>query len=177
MSEQAALQISALSFFVPGVPAPKQSARFRAVRRKATGKYIAMAYRAGSQKRGNPVATWEETVALFARAVWGARAPLGCPVEVRLEFFMPPPKKARDERVAVKPDCEQLAKPVLDAISGRGAHGKRPGQPGIVLTNDSRVWHLEVYKRYRAPAVMRHGEGPALATGTNSIGVRVTMNW
>lgn len=54
-----------------------------------------------------------------------------CPVAVKLEFFMPRPKRPKFNRPAVKPDIDKLARAVLDGLTDGG-----------LLADDSRVVRL-----------------------------------
>jgi Holliday junction resolvase RusA-like endonuclease len=100
-----------VSFVVPGIAVPKQS--FRATRN-------------GHGYQPQRVTDWERTVAWHARIAMQGREPMAGPVAVRLVFCLPTHRRV---------DCENLAKPVNDALTG------------IVWNDDSQVVELNVVKR------------------------------
>lgn len=54
-----------------------------------------------------------------------------------MDFYLPRPKRPRYRAPAVKPDVDKLARSILDGLEAAG-----------ILTNDSRVTHLEATKHY-----------------------------
>lgn len=60
-----------------------------------------------------------------------------CPVKVVMRFEMPRPKKPKFGRPAVKPDCDKLARAVMDGMTDGG-----------LLADDSRVVDLHVTEFY-----------------------------
>lgn len=84
---------------------------------------------------------WKGSVALAAREFLPPE-PLDEPLRVMLQFFMPRPARLKGEASAPhtgKPDCDNLAKAVLDALTGIS-----------MWRDDSLVCSLDVEKRYCA---------------------------
>ena len=121
--------VSAISFTVPGKPAPQGSKRH-------VGRGILI-------ESSREVGPWRERIALAAHnAMYCAGQPLlGCAVDVRLDFVMPRPKSTpRDTPAAVKrPDIDKLARAALDAITS------------VVIVDDSQVVGLRATKRLALP--------------------------
>lgn len=126
-----------LSFVVLGDPVGKGRPRFARVGKKAVRAYT-------------PAATksYETHVALLARAGLGRRGPLQGPLEVRIEASCPVPaswsrvkrRRAIEARMrpTTKPDIDNLAKAVLDALNG------------TAWRDDAQVVELACSKRYGA---------------------------
>ena len=72
---------------------------------------------------------WKQGAAAQARAVWGDRPALVGPVEVRLLVVVRPPQTRRPRAGAArewatrKPDVDNVAKAVLDALTDAGVWG------------------------------------------------------
>ncbi len=125
-----------LSFVVPGKPVGKGRPRFARI--------------GNSVKTYTPTATksYEHAVTLLARAGLGRRGPLQGPLEVRIEALCPVPaswsrvkrRRAIDSglRPTTKPDIDNLAKAVLDALNG------------TAFRDDAQVVDLACSKRYGA---------------------------
>lgn len=125
--------VSAISFEVPGRPAPQGSKAFKGIR---GGKAILVESSAN-------VGPWRERIALAAHnAMHCAGQPLlGCAVDVRLDFVMPRPKSTpRETPAAIKrPDIDKLARAALDAITS------------VIIADDSQVVGLRATKRLALP--------------------------
>lgn len=80
------------------------------------------------------------------------RSPIDSPAAVRMDFYLPRPKRPRYEAPAVKPDADKLARSIFDALEAAG-----------ILKNDSRVTHLEATKHY--------------ADARNPAGAHITITW
>lgn len=121
--------MSAISFTVPGKPAPQGSKRH-------VGRGILI-------ESSREVGPWRERIALAAHnAMYCAGQPLlGCAVDVHLDFVMPRPKSTpRETPAAIKrPDIDKLARAALDAITS------------VVIADDSQVVGLRVTKRLALP--------------------------
>ena len=103
-----------------------------------------------------PTSGWEQEAA--QRIAWamrhhGAAFPLDCPVRVELHAIQARPKRLLrrcdpDGRLyaPVRPDIDNVAKSVLDAIEKAGA-----------IVNDTRVVHLDAHSLYAA-----RGESPCV---------------
>lgn len=128
-------------FFAPGDP--KGQPRPRAFARKMGDKFVARVYDAGTAEG------WKSCVALAARECL-PRIPWWQPLRITLQFLMPRPRKhyrtgkrsteLRDDSPlwhAGKPDTDNLAKAVLDAL----------GQVGM-YKDDGQVVSLSITKRY-----------------------------
>lgn len=119
-----------LKFTIPGDPQGKERPRFgsgRVYTPRKTARYEALA---GYEARG-------------AMGAMGTLAPVGCPVRVAIRAFYSVPasytKRQRAECAAMarmpgKPDADNIAKAVLDALNG------------IVFEDDRQVQRLAVSK-------------------------------
>lgn len=126
-----------INFIVPGKPVGKGRPRFgrgRAYTPKTTVEY-------------------EKLIADCARQVFGSQEPTEMPCRMQIDAFFPIPKSwPKYKREAVekgcggyrpgKPDIDNVAKAVLDALNG------------IIYKDDSQVWELGVSKRYGNPALL-----------------------
>jgi len=131
-------QAGKFAFFAPGIP--KGQPRPRAFSRG--GK--ARVYDPGTAEG------WKAQVALAAREAGLDGAMLDGPVSVRVDFFMPRPKRLKEGAPldhTGKPDLDNLAKAVLDCLTQIGAWG-----------DDAQVTELAMTKRYAA-AGARSGAG------------------
>lgn len=141
-------------FVVSGEPVAWQ--RPRLGRRKVGGRVVVRAYR----KRGDRVTAFRQHVALAARAA-GVR-PIEGPVEIEIEFILSRPARERARRQVVpadwcvkRPDLDNLAKGVLDALTG------------FAWIDDAQVVYQVVRKRWAAgdePAITRVRVAPIQGT-------------
>lgn len=117
--------------------------RPRAFARKMGNKFVARVYDAGTAEE------WKSIVAVAARSALPS-APIGVPVRVELEFAMPRPvghfgsgrnaavlKSSSPSHPVGKPDLDNLAKAVLDALTQIG-----------MWADDSLVVSLCIHKCY-----------------------------
>lgn len=83
----------------------------------------------------------EQVRAAYAARARGEMAPKGAPVMVEIDTFRPlpksRPKKVTHEPDVFKPDADNVAKLVLDALNGTAWH------------DDTQVTHLVVQKHHR----------------------------
>lgn len=129
-------------FFAAGDP--KGQPRPRAFARKMGNTFVARVYDSGTAEG------WKGSVALVAREVLSGRVFDG-PITVELSFFFRRPKghltskgllkPAAPRYHTGKPDADNAAKAVLDALTQLGAWG-----------DDSQVAELRVRKEYAAPS-------------------------
>jgi crossover junction endodeoxyribonuclease RusA len=127
--------MTAVSFTVPGRPAPQGSKR-----------HVGRGIMVESSKELGP---WRERVALCAHSAMCGRSLLDGAVRVRLDLTLPRPKSApkRSTPPAVKrPDVDKLARAILDAITG------------IIVRDDSQIVDLHATKR-----LAELGETPGVA--------------
>jgi len=126
-----------ISFFVQGIP--KGQPRPRAFARKIGGKFVARVYDAGTAE------AWKSNIAVNSKPYIPA-TPLELPLMVALRFYMPRPKshfgkkglKESAPQIFVhKPDCDNLAKAVLDALTQLG-----------FWKDDCQITTLNIKKRY-----------------------------
>lgn len=135
-----------ISFWVSGEP--KGQPRPRAFARKMGGKFVARVFDAGTAE------AWKGAVAAEA-AQHKPSAPISGPVRLRINFFMPRPKghfvagkPERGLKIGApyrhvgKPDADNLAKAVMDALT----------QCGWFWVDDAQVAVLTVVKSYNESA-------------------------
>lgn len=116
-----------VQFRVPGVPIPQPRPRvFGGV--------------AVSAPKGHPVIAYKEAVNVAAWIAWNQRPPLTGPVAVELLFLMPRPSALRWKTKPMprlphtaKPDADNLAKAVLDALA-------------LLWVDDNQVFRLNASK-------------------------------
>lgn len=131
-----------ISFMVYGTPKPQPRPRAFA-RKMGNGKFAARVYDAGTAE------AWKSAVAWRARE-FQPPEPITGPIDVSLQFWLPRPKGhhvASDPSRPLKtnaprhhtgkPDCDNLAKAVLDCLTQIG-----------FWVDDSQVIHLRVRKAY-----------------------------
>jgi Holliday junction resolvase RusA-like endonuclease len=123
-----------ITFFVPGLPVAQPRHRTRIA--SNGGRMLAMAY----TPTNSPVNAFKAAVRLAAASACQG-APLDGPVAMTLEFCFPRPKSKRWKtrpmprlRHTSKPDCDNLAKSVCDALTG------------LVFGDDAQVCDLGVAK-------------------------------
>ena len=112
-----------ISFFISGVPKSTQ-----------TGSVI----RPGGGKRAFPVyrnTEWASYCRLAA-SQHGPMEPLTGPVELRLTFYLPRPKKPKCWWPVTRPDLDNLIKKLTD------------GWNKILWEDDAQIVHMELEKRY-----------------------------
>jgi Holliday junction resolvase RusA-like endonuclease len=83
---------------------------------------------------------WEETVQWFA-AQHRPATPLDGPLAVALIFYLPRPKTVKRPRPSVRPDIDNYAKAVMDALNG------------VMWKDDGQIVKLHCEKRYGEPRV------------------------
>ncbi len=108
-----------IQFTVPGLPVAQPRQRHRVV--AAGGRTFTQNY----TPKGDPVNTYKAAIQLAASVVYKT-APITGPVAVTLLFLFPRPKSMVWARrpmprahKATKPDIENVAKAVLDALTGQ----------------------------------------------------------
>lgn len=123
--------MAAVSFFVPGIPAPQGSKKI--VHRHGRAYLV--------DDNDGPKQAWRDAVVQVARR-HARRSGFDCAVRVDLEFRFPIPKsrpaavrRAGHGPMVVKPDIDKLARNVLDGLKDAG-----------VIVEDSRVQHLDARK-------------------------------
>lgn len=87
---------------------------------------------------------WRELVtrdALVAARAVGWTEPLDAPCVLRLQFWLPAPKRPRWPSPATKPDLDKLVRAIGDALSPREPRHR-------VLAEDSRIVSLHAEKTY-----------------------------
>lgn len=112
---------------VTGQPAPQGSKR--AFQRGTKIVLVEMSQR---------VKPWRENVHLQARATRAAPPATGA-IAVRIDFFIPAPKRRRWPLPLGRPDVDKLARAALDGLTG------------VAFVDDSQVVDLHVTKRYTEP--------------------------
>lgn len=106
-------------------------------------------------------ARWKDAAAAEARTCWGDNPPAEGPLDVRICAVLPPPKAARPIAGAPrrwaprKPDVDNVAKGVLDALTDAGVWG-----------DDAQVVSLSVHRCWGAVAPrVRGGAATAEVAG------------
>ena len=136
-----------ISFFVHGIPKPQPRPRAFA-RKMGNGKFSARVYDAGTAE------AWKSDIAVAARSACPDRVAIAGPIYLALAFTMPRPRwqyrtgkrsdELRDDAPrwhSGKPDCDNLAKAVMDALT----------QLGGFWHDDSQVAMLFVTKHFLQP--------------------------
>ncbi|MDK4337693.1 RusA family crossover junction endodeoxyribonuclease [Corynebacterium accolens] len=136
-TKEATILTNTIDFWVQGTPAPKGSKRH-----VGGGRMI---------ESSKKLPAWMQAVKLQA-AKNRPRIPIDGPAAVRMDFYLQRPKRPLYASPAVKPDCDKLARSILDALEAAG-----------ILKNDSRVTHLEATKHY--------------ADNHNPAGAHITITW
>jgi crossover junction endodeoxyribonuclease RusA len=107
-----------------------------------------------------PYARWKDAAAAEARAVWAGRPPLEGPVEVRLLAVLPAPLSARKLAgaprtwAARKPDVDNVAKAVLDALTDAAIWGD---DAQVVALTVHRCWGAVQERARGADVVAEEG--------------------
>ena len=115
--------MTTIAFRVHGEPAPQGSKR-----------HVGKGRMIESSKK---LPAWRKAVTDAARQA-APKQPLDCPVSVQATFWVPKPQKPRFNTPATQQgDADKLARSLLDGM-----------EKGGIFTNDARVVHLEVEKRY-----------------------------
>lgn len=119
-----ATDLGSVSFFVPGMPGTKGSARGFVVTPKGGGKPRAVI----TNDAGDKAKAWAAVVALAAREAMAGRPPFAGPVEVGVTFFLPRPKAHYGKRGELKasaptyptgrPDGDKMLRCTWDALTG-----------------------------------------------------------
>lgn len=135
--------MSAVSFFVIGIPQPQGS---------KTG-FVQGGRAVIVDKNPKLLKPWRAEIARVAAAAWaeyGPGAPLDGAVRVEATFVFERPKSVKREHPSVRPDVDKLARALLDGIT----------DAATVWKDDSQVIRLDVAKRYgQAPGVLVTVEG------------------
>lgn len=123
-----------LTFFVPGIPQTKGSAR--AFMRK--GARHPVITNDNPKNKG-----WAKTVTSEAHRVMRQHGlqPTDRPVFLKLTFYVPRPKRVRENRApsTTRPDIDKMGRSVLDAMEG------------VFYRNDAQVSVLHASKFYGGP--------------------------
>ena len=131
--------MTAVTFTVPGKPAPQGSKSFKGFR---NGRGVMV-------ESSKEVGPWRERVALAAHNAMAGCELITAAVTVRLDLVLPRPKstpKTYTPPAAKRPDVDKLARACLDAITG------------VVVADDSQIVDLHATKR-----LAEHGETPGVA--------------
>jgi Holliday junction resolvase RusA-like endonuclease len=99
-------------FWVAGIPAPKGSAR--AIKRGGFAVLVA----SGSDANKRAIKSWDQAVALAAKAAMAGRAPLTGPIRLDVVFYMPRPPSVTRRHHTVKPDRDKLLRCLCDSLTG-----------------------------------------------------------
>lgn len=118
--------MSEIAFFVPGLPAPKGSARGFVVGGRAVVTH--------DSKRTKP---WERDIKTFASQAWKGPPTIGA-VSLKLAFTLPRPKSLakRFDAHTKRPDLDKMIRAALDALTH------------IIYADDSQVTEIHAVKRY-----------------------------
>ena len=131
-----------ISFIVPGEPIAQPRHRIGAPR---FGGGHARAY----IPKEHPIHTFKEAVALSAKIALQGKPPLDEPLKLTIYFVLPRPKRLKKKGhrlpAPVKPDLDNLAKGVKDAMTKAG-----------VWTDDNLVVECLTTKEYAAAGEVAH---------------------
>jgi Holliday junction resolvase RusA-like endonuclease len=118
----------AIRFTVRGIPVPKARAR--------------TVMQGGRAHSYTPEATkaWEQAVQWAAKP-HRPESPLTCPLAVAMVFYLPKPKRGKRQYPSVRPDIDNYAKAILDALNG------------VMWADDGQIVQLTVSKSYGEPRV------------------------
>jgi Holliday junction resolvase RusA-like endonuclease len=116
-----------ITFFVPGTPIPKGSAKAFFIKSKATGKHRAIVTQTNNEKQK----PWASAVSFTAQQSQGGRPLIKGPVCLGVSFIMPRPKRhfktgnnshlLRDDAESwhtQTPDLDKLIRCIKDALTG-----------------------------------------------------------
>jgi Holliday junction resolvase RusA-like endonuclease len=109
-----------ISFIIPGQPVAKGRPRLGRGRVYTPAKTVA----------------YEKVVALAAKAAMRGNMPITGAVSVGIKFFLARPKSNKSTEPVVKPDIDNLAKSVCDALNG------------IVWKDDSQIVQAKITKEW-----------------------------
>ena len=141
-----------IEFFVAGEPIPQSRPR----RNPTTGAFYSNATPA--------LKAWKEAISMTALSHKPNELVAETPIHIRLDFRLPLPKTIKGRRGKVepwgRPDVDNLAKAVYDAIEG------------IIYANDSQITVAVVRKRWEVTCGRNH-----LATEREPPGVGVVIEW
>lgn len=117
----------AIRFFVHGIPKPK--ARSRTTRNKHTGKSVTYT--------PDQTVDWEQSILIQALA-HKPNHPWDEPIGIGLQFHLPRPKSLSKKKKwpGVRPDLDNYAKSVLDALNG------------VYYIDDGRICEIVLRKQY-----------------------------
>jgi Holliday junction resolvase RusA-like endonuclease len=117
-----------IRFAIPGVAVPKARARTVA--------------QGGRVHSYTPEATkaWEQAVQWAAKP-HRPESPLTCPLAVAMVFYLPRPQRCKREYPSVRPDIDNYAKAILDALNG------------VMWADDGQIVQLTASKSYGEPRV------------------------
>ena len=102
-----------MAFTVDGIPTAQPRARHARI-----GNHVRTYY-----PSSHPIGNWKNMVIIAAREAFsqsGLKDTIDCPVFVSAEFVFPAPKTAKIVQKTTKPDCDNLAKGLLDGINNSG---------------------------------------------------------
>lgn len=117
-----------IRFAIPGVAVPKARARTVA--------------QGGRVHSYTPEATkaWEQAVQWAAKP-HRPESPLTCPLAVAMVFYLPRPQRCKRQYPSVRPDIDNYAKAILDALNG------------VMWADDGQIVQLTASKSYGDPRV------------------------
>ena len=120
-----------VTFVVPGTPVAQPRPRVT----------VKGSYGRAYVPSKHPVHAWRERIALCATAARHPEWPLvkGVPLWLTIRFIFTRPQSVEREYHTITPDIDNLAKAVLDAMSG---------SEGAAMVSDAAVVGLNVHKKY-----------------------------
>jgi Holliday junction resolvase RusA-like endonuclease len=135
--------MNAISFFVPGIPAPGGSKRFVGFGKK-TGRAILI----DDAGQGNK--DWRTAVGWAGREAMDGQDLFTCPLQVKMEFVMPRSKSHLNSKGQVKPSAPIA--PITKPDTLKLTRSTEDALTGIVWRDDAQTVLLTLIKRYAAPA-------------------------
>lgn len=127
-----------IEFLIPGRPACK-------------GSTVSFPYRGRivTKTDSENLKAWTRAVGIAAIAAGVHILPLGTGVAVTVDYEFERPARARRAFPCVRPDCDKLARALLDSLTG------------VAYFDDGQVVTLSVTKRYGPATLARVRVGPA----------------
>ncbi len=124
------LEEKAITFFVAGKPVPQPRQRHKILKTRSGNDFVH-----NYTSKTHMVQGWKALVYYAAKS--NITSMITGPVRLSLHFYLPKPKSVKRKYPFVKPDVDNLAKAVMDALT-----------IASIYTDDARVIDMDMKKRY-----------------------------